>query len=177
MQLFLDDVLPEGIEVEVRLDQEDPAVRDLDVKGPITGSFHIRKVGLQLLVRGRVAGDVRLRCARCLEDFILEVQEDVDIELRPVDDLARSELEMELGADDLDVEFFRGDVLDLGHLAAEQIVLAIPMKPICRETCAGICPMCGADRSRQPCGCQNEEPDNRWSELLRLKERMKTGKD
>ncbi len=177
MQLFLDDILPEGIDVEVRLDRKDPAVRELDIKGPVTGSFHIRKVGLQLLVRGHVTGEVRVQCARCLEDFDLKVQEEVDIELRPIMDLEQSGHDMELGTDDLDVEFFRGDTLDLGHLVAEQIVLAIPMKPVCRETCAGICPRCGARANQGSCGCLPSEHDSRWGELLRLKEKMKQEKD
>jgi len=177
MQLFLDDILPEGIDVEVRLDQEDSAVRELDIKGPVTGSFHIRKIGFQLLVRGHVAGEVRLRCARCLEDFYLEVREEVDIELRPVLDLEQSVQEMELGTDDLDVEFFRGNTLDLDCFTAEQVTLALPMKPLCREACGGICPKCGADRSQGSCGCLPEEHDSRWSGLLRLKEQMNTRKD
>lgn len=177
MQLFLDDILPEGIDVEVRLDPEDPAVRGLDIKGPVTGSFHIKKIGRQLLVRGHIAGEVRLRCARCLSDFNLRLLEKVDIELRPILDLERSGQEMELGTDDLDVEFFRGDTLDLGHIAAEQIALAVPMKPLCQNDCAGICSKCGASRSEEPCQCPASEPDSRWSELLRLKEQMKQRKD
>jgi len=177
VQLFLDDIPPEGIKVDVCLDPDDPAVRELDIKGPITGSFRIQKIGRQLLVRGHVAGEVMLRCARCLEDFDLQVREEVNIELRPIFDLERSGQEMELSTDDLDVEFFRGDILEVGHIAAEQIALAIPMKPLCREDCAGICSECGSRRSEGVCKCSPVEPDGRWSDLLRLKEKMKKTED
>lgn len=177
MLVYLEDILPEGIDLEVRLDPEDPAVRDLDVREPVVGSFHIKKMGQQILVRGNVVGCIVLQCARCLKSFDLNVKEDVNIELRPVFDLERSGHEVELVADDLDVDFFKGDALDLAHIVAEQVALLIPMKPLCSEDCAGICSKCGADRRENPCGCLSEETDDRWGVLLQLKEKMGRGKD
>jgi len=170
MLIHLEDILPEGIKVELSLDPEDPAVRDLNLKGPVTGSFEIRKTGHQVLVHGDVRGEMQMTCARCLNDFTLRISEPVDIELRPVLDLERSAQERELGTDDLDVEFFRGDALDVGHLAAEQIALGIPMKPLCKDDCSGICPVCGVDRTSGTCVCE-PDTDPRWSALKDLKKR------
>lgn len=175
MLVHLEDILPEGIEVEFSLDPDDPAVRELDIRGPVRGFFKIRKMGQQVLVRGDVKGEVRLTCGRCLDDFTAEVKEEVNIELRPVLDLERGAHERELGSDDLDVEFFRGDALDLGHLAAEQISLALPMKPLCKVTCGGICPECGKDRASGTCGCE-PDTDPRWSALKDLKNQIKLKK-
>jgi uncharacterized protein len=177
MLVYLEDILPEGIDLEVRLDPEDPAVRELDIKEPVVGSFNIKKMGQQLLVCGKVVGVVKLRCGRCLRDFDLNVQENVNIELRPVFDLERSGHEVELVADDLDVDFFKGDALDLGHIVAEQVALLVPMKPLCSEGCAGICSKCGANRNETPCECFSEETDDRWGVLLQLKEKMKRDRD
>ena len=168
MLIHLEDILQEGIEIELNLDPDDPAVQEMNIRGAVTGSLQIRKTGQQVLVLGNVDGKVKLTCARCLKDFIAEIQEKVDIELRPVLDLDRAARERELGSDDLDVEFFRGDALDVGHLAAEQISLAIPMKPLCREDCGGICPDCGADRTLGTCGCE-PDTDPRWNALKDLK--------
>lgn len=168
MLIHLEDILQEGIEIELNLDPDDPAVQEMNIRGAVTGSLQIRKTGQQVLVLGNVGGKVQLTCARCLKDFIAEIQEKVDIELRPVLDLDRAARERELGSDDLDVEFFRGDALDVGHLAAEQISLAIPMKPLCREDCGGICPDCGADRTLGTCGCE-PDTDPRWNALKDLK--------
>lgn len=175
MLVHLEDILPEGIELEFSLDPDDPAVRELDIKGPVSGSFKIRKMGQQVLVRGDVSGEVRLTCARCLKEFDAGVREGVDIELRPVLDLEKGSQEKELASDDLDVEFFRGDALDVGHLAAEQISLAIPMKPLCRDDCAGICPVCGKDRASGKCDCE-PDTDPRWSALKELKDQIKQKK-
>ncbi len=171
MLVHLEDILPEGIEIEVSLDPDDPAVRELNVKGPVVGSFKIRKLGQQVLVRGSVSGEVLLTCARCLVEFTTRIREVVDIELRPVLDLDRTAQERELGSDDLNVEFFRGDALDVGHLAAEQISLCIPIKPLCQDDCRGICPECGANKSLGTCSCE-PDTDPRWSALKALKDQM-----
>ena len=171
MLIHLEDIPPEGIKVELELDPDDPAVQDLNVEGPVKGILEIKRTGRQVLVRGNISGEVILTCARCLKVFTAGISEQIDIELRPVFDLERAAQERELGSDDLDVEFFRGDALDTGHLTAEQIALSIPMKPLCRDDCSGICPDCGADRSLGTCGCQPDE-DPRWSALKDLKDHM-----
>ena len=171
MLVHLEDILPEGIEIEVCLDPDDPAVRELSIQGPVKGSLAIKKLGQEVLVRGSVSGEVRLFCARCLKEFETRIMEKVDIQLRPAADLERGAPERELGSDDLDVEFFRGDALDIGHLAAEQISLAIPMKPLCRDDCSGICPECGMDKTSGTCECE-PDTDPRWSALKDLKYRL-----
>jgi uncharacterized protein len=175
MLIHLEEILPEGIQVEVSLDPDDQAVQGLNTKGPVTGSFRINKTGHQVLVQGKVNGNVQLMCARCLKDFNLEVDEKVDLELRPVLDLDKAAQERELGSDDLNVEFFRGDALDIGHLAAEQVSLAIPMKPLCQDDCGGICPDCGADQALGACECE-PDTDPRWSALKDLKDQLNNKK-
>jgi uncharacterized protein len=171
MLIHLEDILPEGIEIEVCLDPDDPALRELNVQGPVKGSFKIRKMGHLILIRGAVSGRVLLECARCLKEFNGGVLEEIDIELRPALELERTAHERELGTDDLDVEFFRGDSLDIGHLVGEQVSLSVPMKPLCSDDCGGICPVCGADRTLETCGCE-QDADPRWSVLRDLKDRM-----
>jgi uncharacterized protein len=142
----------------------------MDIKGPVTGSFHIEKTGSQVLVKGSVSGEVLLKCARCLSDVVHRVEETVNIELRSIRDLERRAPEMELGPDDLNVEHFRGDTLDIPHLTAEQISLVLPMKPLCRADCGGLCPDCGAGGGE--CRCQPKAVDPRFTALQELKERM-----
>ena len=168
MLIHLEDIPSEGIEVELNLDPDDAAVRDMNIRGPVTGSLQINKTGHQVLVNGQVSAEVMLTCARCLDDFTARIDEEVDIELRPVFDLDRTAQERELGSDDMDVEFFRGEALDAAHLAVEQISLAIPMKPLCQDDCGGICPDCGKDRTLGECSCE-PDTDPRWSALKDLK--------
>lgn len=58
-----------------------------------------------------------------------------------------------------------GDRLDLEPLARDTVLLELPLAPLCREDCAGICPTCGADRNVAPCGCVEAPKDPRWAAL------------
>ena len=62
-------------------------------------------------------------------------------------------------------------VIDLGEVMREQFFLALPMKPLCRPECKGLCPICGANRNRQECGCREEWVDPRLAGLKNLLKR------
>ena len=118
-----------------------------------------------------VAGNCRVEgsvaCSRCLEPVQWEVDEDLSVDYRTP---SATPLDAELGLekDDLDVAFLEGDKLDLAELAAEQILLGLPMRVVCNESCAGLCPRCGANRNRDgACTCE-PEVDPRWHALADL---------
>ena len=79
-------------------------------------------------------------------------------------------LDAEAGLDegDLEVSFLQGQELDLVELAAEQVLLAMPMRILCQSNCAGLCPRCGANLNDvENCGCA-PEIDPRWGALADL---------
>ena len=59
----------------------------------------------------------------------------------------------------------KGDRLDLEPLARDTVLLELPLAPLCREDCAGICPLCGTDRNVAPCRCDEAPKDPRWAAL------------
>jgi uncharacterized protein len=67
--------------------------------------------------------------------------------------------------DDGETYPLRGDRIDLGPLAREALLLELPLAPVCREDCLGLCPTCGADRNAGPCGCLPADRDPRWAGL------------
>jgi len=58
-----------------------------------------------------------------------------------------------------------GDHIDLEPMTREALVLALPLVPLCRPDCAGLCPRCGADLNAGPCGCPPPGGDPRWAAL------------
>ena len=66
---------------------------------------------------------------------------------------------------------YKDDVIDLGEVMREQFFLALPMKPLCRPDCKGLCPICGANRNRQQCECREEWVDPRLAGLKNLLKR------
>ena len=145
------------------------------------GAFEARvdRVGdaHQVLVRGRAAVPVVLRCARCAEDFEADVSFEVTHVLtpRPEGDAAGEAPEgdgdedgLELSDEDMDVSYIDGPEFDLEDVVREHLLLAIPMNPLCRDECAGLCDQCGADLNRGACGC-GAAVDPRWSGLAKIK--------
>ncbi|MBM4294554.1 MAG: DUF177 domain-containing protein, partial [Deltaproteobacteria bacterium] len=63
--------------------------------------------------------------------------------------------EEELTAADLDVDFISGENIDLQGIVREQIILSMPLKPLCHEDCRGLCPGCGANLNREACTCES----------------------
>ena len=118
-----------------------------------------RSDDLSLHVRGHLNLKTSGPCARCLADTPLNLDQELDLFFLP-ESKAMAGHDDEEGAElqdrDLVVTFYRGDILDLAGVVREQILLAQPMKRLCREDCKGVCPTCGADRNLTNCGCPKE---------------------
>jgi len=108
-------------------------------------------------------------CSRCLESFPAAVHPNVDVRLVPRPATGDS---VELGEDDLDVDFYSNDVLDLAALIETETTLALPMKPLCRADCRGLCRTCGANRNLATCDCPSPAADPRLAVLGRLAVRL-----
>ncbi len=116
---------------------------------------------------GSSSSEGSLACARCLEVVPWQESEDFTVRYRRP---SSGSLEDEIGLeeDDLDVAFFNEGELDLGELAAEQAILALPMRCLCDPNCAGLCARCGANLNRAgACACE-PEVDPRWGALADL---------
>ncbi|MEW6725279.1 MAG: DUF177 domain-containing protein [Bacillota bacterium] len=137
----------------------------------VAGLFSVRGKAVfshgRLLIEGRVTGEVELVCSRCLVGFRYQLDVPFSQEFRKEGDwLAGSATAT--GEDGDDIEFYSGDSLDLTPLLCETVLLSLPMKPICREGCRGLCPVCGKNLNNGPCGCVVEETDPRLEKLRNL---------
>ena len=115
-------------------------------------------------LQGHLRTTVELSCARCLEPIRHALEKDFDLFYRPMQSIAREE-EVEIGDAELEVGFYQGHGLLLEDALKEQIVLALPMKNLCRPECRGLCPQCGQDRNMAACGCDPAAGDSRWAPL------------
>src|SRR5205823_926988 len=127
-------------------------------------SFVVDKAGDVVSVRGRLAARVPLHCGRCLEPYSVRVHSDVDARFVP-SPAGRGEEQQELGADDLETDVYDNGVLDLDALLETETSLGLPMKPLCRDDCRGLCPVCGNNRNVTACACEERTPDPRWAAL------------
>lgn len=137
---------------------------------PVELEFDLHKDKTRFHVVGQARTELELPCSRCLEPYRLPVNVPLDLRYAPaVEAEAEGTSEdRDISADDADTSYYHDDVIDLNELLREQFYLAMPMKPLCREECLGLCPQCGADRNTTSCDCQSDWQDPRLAALKRL---------
>ena len=128
----------------------------------------IRKVEEEITVEARLKAEVEMPCSRCLKEHRQQIDEAFEVIYLPEPEEQENIDELELGETDLNVEYYTGDIIDLTELAREQLLLVLPIKPLCKEDCAGLCPSCGLDLNEGTCSCPKEVFDPRFSVLRKL---------
>lgn len=135
---------------------------------PVDLAFDIHKDKDQFRLAGRVTTALELSCSRCLEPFAWTVEAPFDLRYQPRS-ANTGEGEREVEEDDLSTAFYERDEIDLGQLMREQFYLSLPMKPLCRDDCKGLCPRCGTNLNRETCACVRDWEDPRFAVLRALK--------
>jgi DUF177 domain-containing protein len=132
--------------------------------------LRLERDGVEVFVTGEIGAAVSQACGRCLEPVpVVAVTAALDVRLIPRPATADS---VELAPDDLDVDFYDKDEIDVGVIIETETSLALPMKPLCREGCLGLCPVCGGNRNLVQCDCQQRAPDPRLAALKDLAARF-----
>jgi len=133
----------------------------------VQGEIRLLRTHRGILVRGVLRTEVELTCSRCLTVFNCPVTLNVDEEYIPTVDVVSG---VPLSSPEEPGPFIIDEhhVIDLTEAIRQYSLLVIPMKPLCREDCAGLCPNCGHNLNQGPCGCPLKEVDPRWSELSKL---------
>ena len=141
------------------------------VAAPVRLGFDIYKDHEQFRLVGDTHASIELECGRCLEPFLRPVDSTFDLRYQPhVRNTGEGEREVE--DDDLTTAFYQNDVIDLGQLIREQLYLSLPMKPLCRDGCRGLCPVCGTNLNLVECRCPRGWDDPRFAALKALKGEM-----
>jgi len=182
VQLIIGDLCWRGWVMQINVSQllRSPigSVRDYEVKqiidvtgdggsSLVQGKVRLMRTDRGILVKGVLATEVELTCSRCLSLFGCPLALDIEEEYFPTTDVvsgAPLPMPEEPGAFTIDEHH----ELDLTEAIRQCALLAIPMKPLCREDCAGLCPNCGHNLNLGVCNCLPQEADPRWSELSKL---------
>lgn len=132
---------------------EPVAAGELAVDGALSGELLVRKSGNVVEVEGTLTCTVSQPCSRCLQPvsqhLVVPVALSFERQLSAIED----EVERELSEEDLGLVPFSGDTLDLREALEQELLLGVPQQPLCRDDCAGLCPVCGADRNSRACEC------------------------
>lgn len=161
--------------------QHMPAHRDLprDLPAPFALRGEIHRMNDDLLLTGELVGELDLECSRCLARYRHALREPFRLVLEPAGSREPADPEAARAlardgvclADEFETGWYRGGEIHLDAICLELISLALPVKPLCREDCPGLCPRCGADLRGGPCGCKEERPPSPFDVLAALQRR------
>jgi DUF177 domain-containing protein len=122
-------------------------------------------------LKGKLETELEVACARCLEPVDLPVQRSFDLLYRPLGtDAGRKELSVTDA--EAEIGYYSGEGLLLEDALREQVLLAVPLKSLCRENCKGLCPHCGKNLNEDACSCADDLEDPRWGALKDIRSKL-----
>ena len=142
----------------------------IDIAGSssvVQGKVGLMRTDRGILVKGTLRTEVEVTCSRCLSLFSRPLTLNIEEEYFPIIDVvsgAPLSLPEEPGCFTIDEHH----ILDLTEAIRQYVLIAVPMKPLCREDCAGLCPSCGHNLNEGPCNCLPQGTVSRSSELTKL---------
>ncbi|MFQ5435300.1 MAG: DUF177 domain-containing protein [Anaerolineae bacterium] len=151
---------PIGTSREMELDYPSIIISEDVTLSPLQGKFNATRISEGVFINGRLNSTVATTCMRCLDDITSPISFELDelfyypAETTPEGSYAWS-----------DTGF-----IDLSPLVRELSLLEIPIKPVCREDCQGLCMVCGQNLNEAGCGCEEDNIDPRLAKLKSLLE-------
>lgn len=130
---------------------------------PLAAQLRLESVVEGILVTGGVEAEADVECARCLRQLTAPVEVEV------------CELYTAPGHEaEADAYRVTGTEIDLEPMLRDAVTLALPLNPVCRDDCAGLCARCGKDLNEGACDCVEDTSDPRWAPLAALREKLES---
>jgi uncharacterized protein len=146
----------------------DDTLEDSGAVYHVSGELTLVRTNNSILAQGRLTTQTKITCSRCVKPFTLKLPLKIQEEFFPTIDIITG-MKLPKPEDPGSFTIDEHHVLDLTEAIRQYIVTAMPMKPLCKAECAGLCSTCGKDLNQGGCGCKQEEVDPRWAELIKLK--------
>ncbi|HPD16191.1 MAG TPA: DUF177 domain-containing protein [Planctomycetota bacterium] len=132
-------------------------------------SVTVTRMQEDVLANGRASTVATAECSRCLDPVPVELRGEFEALFVPETGAYGQRMgrrDFEWG--DQRVNFYTEMTVDLTEEIRQCLLLELPMKPLCRTDCKGLCPQCGHNRNEGPCSCRTEEPEDPWEKLRSL---------
>ncbi|MEW6614991.1 MAG: DUF177 domain-containing protein [Thermodesulfobacteriota bacterium] len=178
MILNIEDIPISGLDIKQTLDQDwlKDTLRDIRETGecrfsaPISFDLKVTRSGRNVFVHGNISTNFVMKCSRCLKDFDCPIIiSNFKYTFCPAEDKEVGD-DLELSSEDLEFSFYIGEEINISQVILEQVILAIPFKPLCHDLCRGLCYKCGMDLNKEVCKCSKENKFNiGFSKLRDLK--------
>jgi len=140
---------------------------------PLKAALRAQRIGDMVEIEGNISTVVRMNCGRCLQSFAKPLESNFALaysqKVPAPEQSGSSKEEVELTAEDMGLIYFQGEEINLKNEIQEQVVLAFPLRTICKPDCRGLCPKCGADLNTEECDCDRSPPAGKFAALKNLK--------
>ncbi len=155
-------ILRERLTINQVLDRDwlKEQIRERNLDFSTVGDFSLAgdlfAAGSEIFFRGRLKAEFRLSCGRCLEEFSIKMDDPLEAQWRvfsPPGLKGGGNLDQRIQLEDLETGVRQEGGIDLWETMLEQVILHLPMRPLCRDSCQGLCPVCGENRNIHPCRC------------------------
>lgn len=173
MKIVVSSIDREGLQQEMDISL---AIENNTPKDNVHVSLRVNKHEKSVLLDGNAETTISLVCSRCLKRFLYPLNVNFKEEYVQMPE-AGTGIEHELTSEELDVNFYSNDEINIDDFIREQLVLSLPVKPLCSPDCQGICPKCGKDLNEGLCNCKEKYVDPRLISLKELKESLKYRKE
>ncbi len=175
--VHLNEIPSDGLRLSSEVLADDLALSPEDVllSGGLAIALNAVSGGTTVYVTGTLSGTARRQCVRCLTEYedalrlpiVGEFHPETELKSRP----AGREGSERTGVDESDDCYaYAGEVIELGEMLREHLLLATPMQPLCREECLGLCPVCGQELNVRRCDCREEQIQSPFAVLKKLRE-------
>ena len=156
---------------EIEVDLHD-LIPDLEPGGAdepeavLAGPVRLMNVTTGVLVQSDLTGQITMSCVRCLEPVVVPLHVELEENFAPTIDIITGQ-PLRPEEEDRALWIDEHHILDLTEVLRQDILVAVPMHVVCRESCRGLCPSCGKNLNEGDCDCK-AEPDPRWAALSEL---------
>ena len=155
-------------EVNARL--KSSASEALTLVSPVRVNLKLERTGQRVLAKGPISTKFRLTCSRCLEEFDQPIAESLFVVFSP---RIPAEGMAEENAGSMNEEYYNGEEIDIWPIIKENLFLSIPIKPVCRDNCRGLCPKCGQKLNSGECGCSRPTGHPGMAKLKQIRDMLK----
>ncbi len=160
---------PTPLEATLSPKELDLTMKHTRFEAPVLVAVTLTRMQEDVLAVGKASTTALAECSRCLEDVPVVLHG--EFEALYVPDTGRFAKRMEhpdFAGSGQRVNVYSELTVDLSDEIRQCVLLELPMKPLCRPDCAGLCPTCGANRNEGPCSCKPEAPESPWDALRKL---------
>ena len=170
MKISFDAIVEPGLDLEIHDADwfpEDDCVR----VGPVQAKLSLTRQNRRVFLDGRLNFTCRFACDSCLElyDEVQDLSFKIEFEYLASNDPYWQSDEHQCPQADMDVEFLHEPEIDIDAMLAQQVILSVPAKRLCSQSCRGLCPSCGSNLNKSECTCRDREPNSPFQVLAQLK--------